>query len=907
MQTCLPDSRILTDELSRHAYAHDASPYLLIPEVVLIVESETEMIKVLQLSKTHQVPVTFRAAGTSLSGQAQSGSVLIVLGEGWRNYTILDEGKRIRLQPGLIGAEVNLFLLPYACRLGPDPASIQSAKIGGIAANNASGMCCGIAENTYHTLSGMRVIFADGTLLDTEDNASCEAFMQSHAAFLEELSALRREILADQALSALIRNQYRIKNTLGYSINSFIDFESPLDILTHLMIGSEGTLGFIAGITYRTIPCLRFEAAALLFFESVTAACDVSLTLAQEDIAAIELMDAAALKAAKVDSLSGKAALLIDIKAPTAEALEQKMSLIVEKLQAVAGLLNEVRFITERSEYNQIWATRRGILTAVAGLRKPGTSLINEDVAVGPQDLPQFCSDLQGLFQRYAYEKSCIFGHVREGNLHFLLEANFTTPEGIRKYDAFMQALTDLIVKKYQGALKAEHGTGRNMAPFVAKAWGEKAYRIMERVKVLFDPAGILNPDVILSNNPALHLADLKTFPQVDPLIDRCIECGFCEKVCPSRKLTLTPRQRIVAFRDMQRLNKQFAGFDYRGIDTCAATGLCKTVCPVGINTGDMIRKQRYLSKTPFNKWLVNQWIKHLAIVMKMMKWGLYLLPGYIKHGRKKAVILGARGAAENPISGSFANRCAISKDDNPACNGNGLKPVYYFQSCSARLFNNQQQKILEGILQKLGYRLIELAGSENQCCGLMFNSKGYLREARLPAEKLERFLKANAQNAPILCEMGSCVLQMKQFFRTPLPLYDALEFIADALADVPLKPINRTVMLHITCSIERLGLKEKMITLAKRCARDVIIPPDITCCGFAGEKGFTHPELNASALSSLKRQVPPQCHEGYSMSLTCEMGLSRTAGIPYRSLLYLICEALENSNIRGNLFMQQA
>lgn len=869
LSTIFPKAQILNDELSRHAYAHDASQYLLIPDVIVIVESELEVIQVLDAAKKFEVPLTFRAAGTSLSGQALSNSILVVLGQNWREYTILDDGARIRLQPGIIGSEVNLFLAPYQRKIGPDPASIASAKIGGIVANNASGMCCGISQNSYHTVLGMRIIFNDGTLLDTEDEDSCRDFSIKHRDFLTELSTIRQSILEDSELRQLIQNQYRIKNTLGYSLNSFLDFEDPIEILMHLMIGSEGTLGFIASVTYQTVPAFTYEAAALLFFDKIESACEAALLLPRHEIAAMELMDEASFKASKMGIEAGKTGLLIDIKAETAALLEFKIQKLTSQMQTLAGLLEDAKFISDRTEYHKIWAIRRGIFPAVAGTRKQGSSLINEDVAVSPQDLPNFCKDLQALFNKYGYTKTCIFGHVKDGNLHFLLEADFETPAGIAVYDHLMQDLTHLIVERYQGALKAEHGTGRNMAPFVEKAWGNKAYRIMERLKTLFDPDCLLNPDVILSQNQRLHIEALKTYPLVDPLIDRCIECGFCEKVCPSRKLTLTPRQRIVALRTMKLLAKEFDVFQYRGIETCAATGLCKTVCPVGINTGDIVRKQRYLYKSKLNHRAIRFWIKHFALVMRVMKW--ILKP--IAFIRFSPLPCDRINTLQNPIQSE-------------------LKPIYYFPSCSARLFKNDQA-VLQSILEKLGYTLIQLPNYQPQCCGLMFNSKGYLKEAHGKMASLEKFLKTETNGAPVLCEMGSCVLQMTQFFKESIPVYEAIEFVADQLQDYPLRQLDETVMLHVTCSIERLGLREKLVSLAKRCATQVIIPPDITCCGFAGEKGFTTPELNQSALSTLRSQVPANCQQGYSMSLTCEIGLTKASGISYRSLLYLIQQAL--------------
>lgn len=860
----IPAQQILTDALSCHAYAHDASQYLLIPQAIVRAESEQDIISILQLACQYHVSITFRAAGTSLSGQAQTDSILLILGSAWRGYEVRDAGTKIWLQPGLIASEVNLFLHAYQRRIGPDPASIGAAKMGGIAANNASGMCCGISQNSYHTLAAMRVIFTDGSILDTEDIQSRHTFTETHRSFLTALQLIRAEILSDQALTTHIRNQYRLKNTVGYRLDAFLDFSDPIEILIHLLIGSEGTLGFIAAMTFHTVSTFPFEAAALIFFDDIATACQAALKLPQLEVAAIELMDEFSLKTAKLNLHAGKAALLVDMKACTEAELQRKMKCI------------DADFITDRASYQELWAIRRGILPIIAGARSPGASLINEDIAVFPADLPQFCLDLTQILQAHHYLKYAIFGHVKDGNLHFLFEANFNNAAGITQYHAFMQDLVILVTDRYQGALKAEHGTGRNMAPFVEKAWGNKAYHIMEQIKSLFDPTGILNPDVVLTKKADLHLQHLKPLPKVDAVIDRCIECGFCEKVCPSNKLTLTPRQRIVALRDMQRLKQNFAGFQYRGLDTCAATGLCKTVCPVGINIGDMVRKKRFQSKTKLQSLTIQLWLNHFATVMRFMRFSLKLL---------------------QTVKPRLPALHLTPESLRPQHESN-LKSVWYFPSCGERLFKTDQIAVLTAVLKKLGYRLEILPGFENQCCGLMFKSKGYLREGIQTTNRLEKFLKSGAgRNTPILCEMGSCVLQMLHAFKNDIKIYDMLEFIDDQLRGITIKPLPRTVMLHLTCSIQHLGLHHKMRALAERCVQRVIIPVDIFCCGFAGEKGFTYPELNQSALSTLKSQIPEGCTEGYSMSLSCETGLSKAAGISYRSLIYLIQEALDQAS----------
>lgn len=545
----LPENRVYTDPLRTLAYGTDASFYRLIPKIVVDTDSEDEIVRILHVVNAHKVPVTFRAAGTSLSGQAISDSVLIRLGEGWRNYRIFDDATKIELEPGIIGSYANKLLAPHGKKIGPDPASIDTCKIGGIVANNASGMCCGVAENSYKTLHSMRVVLVDGTPLDTADKASRDAFVKSHAHILDGLADMRSRVMANKQLAKLIRHKFKIKNTTGYSLNAIVDFEDPFEILQHLLVGSEGTLAFISKVVYNTVVEHPHKASALMRFPDIRSACQAATALRGGTVSAAEIMDRASIASVQdkpgmpegLDTLGpDAAALLVEVRAGSASQLRKKIDKVKDIIKDIEPL-EPHQFTDIPVEFGKLWNVRRGLFPAVGAVRDAGTTVIIEDVAFPIESLADGALDLQELFRKHGYDKAIIFGHALEGNLHFVFTQDFNNQAEIDRYEAFLEDVTDMVANKYQGSLKAEHGTGRNMAHFVELEWGRDAFALMREIKGLFDPQGLLNPGVILNDDPKAHIKDLKPLPVADDGIDRCIECGFCEPTCPSRELTLTP------------------------------------------------------------------------------------------------------------------------------------------------------------------------------------------------------------------------------------------------------------------------------------------------------------------------------------------------------------------------------
>jgi D-lactate dehydrogenase len=478
-----------------------------------------------------------------------------------------------------------------------------------------------------------------------------------------------------------------------------------------------------------------------------------------------------------------------------------------------------------------------------------------------------------------------------------------------------MDAVGELVVRKYDGSLKAEHGTGRNMAPFVELEWGAQAYALMKRIKALFDPQGLLNPGVLLNDDPEAHLKHLKPLPAADPLVDKCIECGFCEPKCPSRGLTLSPRQRIAGWREIARLERAADGghaagllrYQYRhaGIDTCAACGLCATACPVGIETGLLIKALRGRAASAVARGAAAVAASNFGAVTAGLRLALGAADwahGVVGTSTLTRALDGLHRLSDGAIprwSPALARPVRFAPHVAPAARP-GAERIVYFPSCAARNLGPQRGDDATAALPEVADRLFRKAGFEvvypprlaQLCCGQPFESKGLDDAADTKAAELEAALREASDGGrwPIVFDTSPCAYRMKRWLTARLTVLDAIEFVHDrVLPRVRIEPQAQAVAIHPVCSVRKMGVADKLHAIAARCSAQVVTVEEVQCCGFAGDRGFTHPELNAHALRHLTAALPPDCRAGYSSSRTCEIGLSEHAGMPYRSFLQLV------------------
>ena len=927
----ISEDRIYTDSLRRIAWGTDAGFYRLVPQVVIRTTSEEEISSLLRSASAHGVPVTFRAAGTSLSGQSVSDSVLVVAGKNWEKIATHDEGATVVLQPGVIGSRVNDFLKPFGRKFGPDPASIKSCMVGGIVMNNASGMSCGTWANSDRMLVSGKLVFVDGTVLDTADEQSRNAFRSSHPEIISAIERLRDEVMGDAELVERIQHKYAIKNVTGLNLLPLITFRDPFDIILHLMVGSEGTLAFLSEVTMKTLETAPLQANAMVYFNDMAEAARAVIAIRDLKVSAVEMLDKRSLASVNAGEKEGLTALLIRTEAQTQHDLAENVSLITKELNRF-DTYGYVSFTTDPEEYGQFWAIRSGIFPTVGGMRRPGTTCLIEDVAFHVEDLAEAVTDLSDLLDRHGYDDSCIYGHALEGNFHFIINQSFDSDSEVQRYKDMINDVGELVVTKYDGSLKAEHGTGRNMAPYVEFEWGSKAFEVMKRIKEIFDPAGILNPGVIFNDDPECCFKNFKELPLLVPVsgapeemhdaykkLNKCIECGFCEVNCVSCGFTLSSRTRIVMQRymisleksgkDPQLLNELRKRYQYYGEQTCAGDGLCSMSCPMGINVGDLTHEIRRINMGGFGRSVGKFAADNFHGVKTGLRGVLHLADfGHSILGSKAMESIGkGLHAVGLPLwTPAFpkAYNAAPELQKNPASgtssqSGQDLK-VVYFPSCLNQTMGTDKasdgmrplaEEMVE-LMRKAGYEVIFPNKMDHLCCGTIWESKGLPDIADKKVKELECALwEASGHGKyPVVCDQSPCLHRMKQKM-TRVQLYESAEFIWKFLKDrLEFVKNDTPVALHLTCSTKIMKIDKIVYDLACLCSSQVLVPEGVGCCGFAGDKGMTHPELNKYALRKLRTQINEKgIRTGYSNSRTCEIGLQTNSGIPYRSIVYLV------------------
>jgi len=903
---------VSTRALDRYAYASDASHFSLVPRAVAVPRDADEVARLMHSCADLGLSMTFRSGGTSLSGQAVTDSVLVDTRRHFRDLQVLDEGDRVSVQPGVTVRRLNAALAKHGRRFGPDPASEVACTIGGVLANNSSGMSCGTTHNAYSTLVSVKVVLPQGAVLDTSAPDADSALRHHAPALYAGLTKQRDELRADPVARAEIARQFGGKNTMGYSLNAFLDHTRPSDILAHLLVGSEGTLGFVHEATFRTIPLLPHVTTGLFVFGSLAEATGALPDLVGTGPVAVELLDVRSLRVAASGGdapeelvgrrLERQAALLVEYAAQDAEGLAQ---LLHEAEPVLSDLGVNYAMTSDPQRRARLWRIRKGLYASVAGARPAGTTALLEDVAVPVPKLQVLVEGIDALLAEHGYADGVIFGHAKDGNVHFMITDRFDSAPSMARLTSFTERLADLVLS-LGGTLKAEHGTGRMMEPFVRRQYGDRLYQVMRDVRRLFDPDVVLSPGVLIGTDSDVHSYDLKAFPPVDPAVDRCVECGYCEPTCPSRDLTLTPRQRIVVHRALAaaRARGDESGataieedFEYAVLNTCAVDGMCQTTCPVLINTGDLVKRLR-AGQTPswkdaVGKAAARHWSGATRTLSAALRTGSRV-PGIAHRATAlaRSVLPGhvPLWTAELPAGGR-PRSWGIRRTSGPF-------DAVYFPSCVGATFGPTDEPGVQEAFQELcdvaGIRLLIPDTIDRLCCAMPWSSKG-LADGAAEMRGLVRMAEAEWPPAlPVIVDSSSCVeglMQSLEHTGDHQPV-DVTQFVLERVVPV-LGPPRRipSMAVHPTCSSVRAG-DTALHNLASAMADRIDIPDDWGCCGFAGDRGLLQPELTASATRVQAREVLAQEPDAHvSCNRPCEMALSRATGRSYRHIVVQLAE----------------
>ena len=910
------------DRLSRALYSTDASVYQVVPLGVVLPATEADVVATVAACGRFRAPLTARGGGTSQAGQAIGPGLVLDTSKHLNRILEIDAaGRRARVQPGCVLADLNRALRPLGLQFAPDISTANRATIGGMVANNSSGARSVFYGKTIDHVLGLKVVLADGSILHCGplDGPALEAKCRQDDLEGAGHRAVRR-LAAEQAEEIERRFPRILRRVGGYNLDDF----HPAAIarsgfnLARLFVGSEGTLGVVVEAELRLVELPGAKAVLVIQFAELLEALAATPAILAHRPAAVEVVDRYVLDSTRLnpeasrlrDFLRGDpgAILLVELYGEDPGELPPRLDALEADLRGRGAGDHFVR-ATDPAAQGRIWKLREmalGLSMAEKGDAK-AISFV-EDTAVAPERLRDYIAEFLRIIARHGTTAG-VYAHASVGCLHVRPVIDLKNEEGVRRFEAIAAAVADLVLR-YGGALSGEHGDGLVRSPFQERMYGPELYRAFRELKRAFDPLGLLNPGKIvdapplatnLRYGPGYVTPDLPTtfdFAADGGVVraaELCAGVGACRKkhegtMCPSYQATRDERDSTRGRANALRLaltgQLGSAGWAEPALgdvlDLCLECKACKAECPTNV---DMARlKAEYLHQRHQRSGLPwrNRVFGH---VDRLSRWGCRLAPISSQVARSRPVrwlnerLLGIDRRRVPPAFARRTLRALVASHSDPLEAheepGDGARGVLLFPDTFTSCYEPEVGEAAVGLLRRAGCRVV-LGPADLRCCGRPLISNGLLdRAVAYARHNVERLHPWASRGRPIVACEPSCLLTIQDDYPALLRgewrgRAEAVaaacrtfeELLESTLAAGPSPPLSfrggpRRILVHGHCHQRALVGMGPALRLLRRIPGAEVVDLDAGCCGMAGSFGYEAEHYEVSRLVGEQRLFP--------------------------------------------------
>ena len=946
---------LLTDRFSLAAYATAACIYRIRPRAVVVPKHAADVVTAVKTAAALGVSVTARGAGSGVCGQALGRGIVLDFTKYMTAILEIDaDGKRVRVQPGVVTAHVNEALAPHALMLGPDPSSEPFCTIGGNLGNNASG-ARGIRYGSMREhVAYLDVVLADGSQVRLEPvEADGEAYGRPASGddlFGRIVSGMRRVVTEN---AELIRRHepYTSKNSAGYNLFGLLR-DGVLD-LTRLVVGSEGTLAVIVEAGLRVVPKPSERASLLLWFSCIERAAEAVHHILKQRPSACEIMERCFLDIVRADGSVPRK--YLPEEADTVLLVEQICDSRSENETFIAGVRRRIiddlglAFggieAYDPDEQEHLWQVRKRAVQILLRLPGPKRAVpFIEDVSVPPERLVEYSRGMREIFQRFGVE-AAIYGHAGDSNLHARPLLDTRLPQDVAKMKGIATAVAHLVTD-LGGTVSCEHGDGLTRSGYLELQFGSELYALMREVKRLWDPRNILNPGKVITEQRGMHLEDLRMGPDFeqrptgedfdrDPWageLVRCHGCGTCREFCPVYKVTgdevATPRGKANLLReiisgglDLEDLGaarmREIAGL-------CYNCKMCLVECPSDVDVPALILKHKQHLAARGNLGLAE---RMMVKVRPMDRVGSMVAPvsnWFMRWGPMRLVMDKLVGLGRDAALPRF--RHGRLKEGVEIVPAGAVRRIAYFAGCF-ELFNEPQiGRAALKVLQAMG---CEILIPEQKCCGIpkisAGDAKGAASDMRYNLDVLAPLVEAGYT---VVSGCPSCVLTLTDDYPGMAVGDERARLVAEHTRDVHdlltemleargaedfcggSAGLPRTALWQRTrlayqspCHLRAAGRGEQPRRLVERLLGLEFVLSSDTCCGMGGMYGLK--SKNALISSRIAQPVFEKILKSGAEAVVTSCGMCRTqlargTGLPVYHPMELLADVLAPATPRA-------